>query len=258
MHRSCGAGSQMWLRRWYLRAADEYAPTERNLGVQDRSQPAEVFVGVDIAKGKHFVCAVSARGEALFFRPVTNDEADIRQVIDEAATHGHPALVVDTISSAAVLALTVAAECGIPVAYVSGLVMRRAADLYAGAAKTDPKDAQVLAYYARRNAGPADMDQRHRRAIGPSAYPQRAGHRPGWGRHQSREPPERRPLSLNPPIHVPKTNPDQGDLRDPPLTGSCSSSQDRTILTNSYRRRSGGISTISPCPLRPPHRWIQA
>ena len=52
---------------------------------------------------------------------------------------------------------------------------------------------------------------------------------------------ETRQLSLNPPIHVPKTNPDQGDLRDPPLTGSCSSSQDRTILTNSYRRRSGGI-----------------
>ena len=49
------------------------------------------------------------------------------------------------------------------------------------------------------------------------------------------------PLNLNPPIHVPKTNPDQGDLRDPPLTGSCSSSQDRTILTDSYRRRSGGI-----------------
>ena len=39
-----------------------------------------------------------------------------------------------------------------------------------------------------------------------------------------------RALSLNPPIHVPKTNPDHGDLRDPPLTGSCSSSQDRTIL----------------------------
>ena len=30
--------------------------------------------------------------------------------------------------------------------------MRRAADLYAGAAKTDPKDAAVLADYARRNA----------------------------------------------------------------------------------------------------------
>ena len=53
--------------------------------------------------------------------------------------------------------------------------------------------------------------------------------------------PVKHQLNLNPPIHVPKTNPDQGDLRDPPLTGSCSSSQDRTILTNSYRRRSGGI-----------------
>ena len=39
-----------------------------------------------------------------------------------------------------------------PVAYVSGLAMRRAADLYAGAAKTDPKDAEVLADYAWRNA----------------------------------------------------------------------------------------------------------
>ena len=36
-------------------------------------------------------------------------------------------------------------------AYVTGLAMRRAADLYAGAAKTDPKDAAVLADYARRN-----------------------------------------------------------------------------------------------------------
>ncbi len=37
-------------------------------------------------------------------------------------------------------------------AYVTGLAMRRTADLYAGAAKTDPKDAQVLADFAWRNA----------------------------------------------------------------------------------------------------------
>ena len=37
-------------------------------------------------------------------------------------------------------------------AHVTGLAMRRAADLYAGAAKTDPIDAFVLADYARRNA----------------------------------------------------------------------------------------------------------
>ena len=119
-----------------------------------RLSPArpEVFVGVDIAKGKHYACALSARGEALFARPVPNDEGPIRRLIEDAAAHGSAALVVDTTSSAAVLALTVAAECQIPVAYVTGLAMRRAADLYAGAAKTDPKDAGVLADYAWRNA----------------------------------------------------------------------------------------------------------
>ena len=117
--------------------------------MQDCSQPAPgVFVGVDVAKGKHYACALSARGEPLFARPVPNDEGAIRRLIDDAAAHGSAALVVDRTSSAAVLALGVAAECEIPVAYVTGLAMRRAAGLYAGAAKTDPKDAQVLADYA--------------------------------------------------------------------------------------------------------------
>lgn len=40
---------------------------------------------------------------------------------------------------------------GVPVAYVTGLQMRRAAELYAGAAKTDPRDAFILADFARRN-----------------------------------------------------------------------------------------------------------
>lgn len=119
----------------------------------ESSVPAPgVFVGMDIAKGKHYACAVSARGEALFARAVPNDEEAIRRMIDDASSFGLPVLVVDMTSSAAVLTLTVAAEMAIPVAYVSGLVMRRAADLYAGAAKTDPKDAQVLADYAWRNA----------------------------------------------------------------------------------------------------------
>ena len=48
--------------------------------------------------------------------------------------------------------MEVAARREVPVAYVSGLAMCRAADLYAPAAKTDPRDAAVLADYARHNA----------------------------------------------------------------------------------------------------------
>jgi len=111
-----------------------------------------VFVGVDVAKGDHYACAVTAAGVEVLARSVRNDEAAIDQLIDDAAAHGAVALVIDTTSSAASLLLEAAAHREVPVAYVSGLVMRRAADLYAGAAKTDPKDAFVLADYARRNA----------------------------------------------------------------------------------------------------------
>ena len=112
----------------------------------------EVFVGVDIAKGDHYACAVTSAGTEVLARGVCNDEAAIGRLIDDAAMHGAAALVIDTTSSAASLLLETAAERRLPVAYVTGLAMRRAADLYAGAAKTDPKDAFVLADYARRNA----------------------------------------------------------------------------------------------------------
>ena len=112
----------------------------------------EVFVGVDVAKGDHYACAVASAGTEVLARGVPNDEASISRLIDDAAAHGTVALVIDTTSSAASLLLEAAARREVPVAYVTGLAMRRAADLYAGAAKTDPKDAAVLADYARRNA----------------------------------------------------------------------------------------------------------
>jgi transposase len=104
-----------------------------------------------MAKGDHYAQVIGPDGE-LFDRPVGNDETAIGRLIDDAASHGVVALVVDQPASGAQLLLTVARDRGVPVAYVTGLQMRRAADLYAGAAKTDPRDAWVLADYARRNA----------------------------------------------------------------------------------------------------------
>ena len=116
---------------------------------------AGVFVGVDVAKERHWAQAMSPQGEGLFEGPVANDQAAAEALLDrawEAAAGEGVVLVVDMVSSAALLLLAVAAERGTPVAYVPGLQMRRAAQLYAGEAKTDPKDAWVLADYARRNA----------------------------------------------------------------------------------------------------------
>ena len=46
---------------------------------------------MDIAKGKHYACAVSASGEALISRAVPNDEAAIRRMISDAVDNGRPA-----------------------------------------------------------------------------------------------------------------------------------------------------------------------
>lgn len=112
----------------------------------------EVMVGIDMAKGDHFAQAITVAGEELFARSLANDQADIEAMIDTASEHGTVALVIDMTASVAQLLLAIAAERGVPVAYVTGLQMRRAAELYAGTAKTDPRDAFVIADYARRNS----------------------------------------------------------------------------------------------------------
>ena len=65
--------------------------------------------------------------------------------MDRAARHGTAGLVIDQPGSIAQLALAVARSRQVPVAYVPGLVMRRAADLYPGEAKTDKRDAFIIA-----------------------------------------------------------------------------------------------------------------
>jgi transposase len=111
----------------------------------------DVWVGLDVGKQEHFADVLDDDGERLFSRSVANDQAAIEAVLDRAAGHGTPGLVIDQPGSIAqlALALAVAARRGVPVAYVPGLVMRRAADLYPGEAKTGKRDACVIADTAR-------------------------------------------------------------------------------------------------------------
>ena len=112
-------------------------------------QDVDVWVGLDVGKEEHFADVLDDDGEAIFSRSIANDEADLEALLERAAGHGTPGLVIDQPGSIAQLAIAVARRRGIPVAYVPGLVMRRAADLYPGEAKTDRRDAFVIADTAR-------------------------------------------------------------------------------------------------------------
>jgi transposase len=105
----------------------------------------DVWAGLDAGKSEHFADVLDNDGERLFARAVANGQGDLEALLDRAARYGTPGLVTGQPGSIAQLALAVAARRGTPVAYVPGLVMRRAADLYPGEAKTDRRDACVLA-----------------------------------------------------------------------------------------------------------------
>jgi transposase len=108
-----------------------------------------VWVGLDVGKEAHYADVLDNEGEAVFGRGVANDEADIDALLARAGEAGVAGLVIDQPGSIAQLAIAVADRRGVPVAYVPGLVMRRAADLYPGEAKTDRRDAYVIADTAR-------------------------------------------------------------------------------------------------------------
>ncbi len=73
----------------------------------------------------------------LFAVSLRNDQSALEGVLERAAEHGIAALAIDQPGSIAQLALVVARQRQVTVAYIPGLVMRRAADLYPGEAKTD-------------------------------------------------------------------------------------------------------------------------
>lgn len=112
-------------------------------------EDVDVWVGLDVGKGEHLADVLDDAGERLFSRAAANDQAGVEALLDRGARYGTPGLVIDQPGSIAQLALAVAARREVPVAYVPGLVMRRAADLYPGEAKTDRRDAYILAGTAR-------------------------------------------------------------------------------------------------------------
>ena len=101
------------------------------------------------ARSEHWATALSRDGRKVCDKALPNDEARLRAVYDKLAGHGSLLVVVDQPATIGALAVAVAQETGITVSYLPGLSMRRIADLTPGSAKTDAKDAAVIADAAR-------------------------------------------------------------------------------------------------------------
>lgn len=108
-----------------------------------------VFCGIDVGKSGHHAVALTPTGQRLHDKPLPNDETRLRTVFDQLATHGELLIIVDQPNTIGALPVSVARACGHTVAYLPGLTMRRAADLYPGDAKTDARDAFIIADVAR-------------------------------------------------------------------------------------------------------------
>lgn len=109
-----------------------------------------VFLGLDVGKSAHHGHGLTPAGKKVFDKQLPNSEPKLRAVFDKLAEKfGTVLVIVDQPASIGALPLTVARDAGCKVAYLPGLSMRRIADLYPGEAKTDAKDAAVIADAAR-------------------------------------------------------------------------------------------------------------
>jgi transposase len=109
----------------------------------------DVFLGLDVGKGEHHAVGLDPSGKRLHDKPLPNTEPKLREVFDKLAAHGRVLVVVDQPNTIGALPVAVARAHGLDVAYLPGLAMRRIADLYPGTAKTDARDAFVIADAAR-------------------------------------------------------------------------------------------------------------
>lgn len=101
-----------------------------------------VVMGLGVGKSAHWACVVTREGELLASGPIPNRENAIDGLY---AQYPGALVVVDQVRNIGSLALSRAKLAGMPRAYLPGLAAHGASRLFAGDAKTDERDAMVIA-----------------------------------------------------------------------------------------------------------------
>jgi len=119
---------------------------------------ARLWVGIDAGKEFHWAAGIDEEGRLLLSRRVANDEDDLRRLIAEAgALASETTWAVDIPGGVAALALAVLWSSGQRVLYLPGVAVNRSRDAYRGEAKTDARDARIIAEQARSRHDLAEL-----------------------------------------------------------------------------------------------------
>ncbi len=120
---------------------------------------AQGWAGIDVGKGHHWVCLIDETGTTLWSSKVVNDEAAILDAIGEVLGRArHVLWAVDITGTSSGLLLALLSAHGQQASYVPGRTVNRMATAYRGEAKTDARDANVIAETARHRGDLTPVD----------------------------------------------------------------------------------------------------
>ncbi len=105
----------------------------------------DVYVGVDVGKTKHYAVALDgAPGKRLFSRPFGQDEASIRELLEDASGYGKALVTVDQFGNIGRLVVAVGKDMGLDVAHITPKDFKDISTTYKEG-KSDAKDAFIIA-----------------------------------------------------------------------------------------------------------------
>lgn len=120
---------------------------------------ARGWAGIDVGKGHHWVCLIDEDGSTVWSGKVVNDEAAILDVIGEVLARAQQvSWAVDITGTSSALLLALLTAHGQQATYIPGRTVNQMSTAYAGEAKTDARDAYVIAETVRHRGDLTPVD----------------------------------------------------------------------------------------------------
>ena len=117
------------------------------------------WAGIDVGKGHHWICLIDEAGTRVWSTKVVNDEATILDAIGSVLARAEEVTWgVDVTGTMSGLLLALLAAHGQRVRYVPGRTVNQMASAYRGEAKTDARDAYVIAETLRHRSDLAEVE----------------------------------------------------------------------------------------------------